>query len=218
MGGVMVDTYGHSTLPGLYAVGEVACTGVHGANRLASNSLLEGLVFGLRAADGLAHGLANDQPTRDDHQVQGRHAIPLSVIDNSFDQATPAIVSSTALSRINRELRGVMWQHVSLYRDQTGLLEARHKVRALKESLSTTRITGREEMASPMQGAETSNMLQVAELVIAAALRRRESRGSHWRGDYENLDKSLNQCHFAFVKETPAFRAARPRQEVIAHA
>src|SRR6266704_2882442 len=54
MGGVMVDTYGRSTLPGLYAVGEVACTGVHGANRLASNSLLEGLVFGLRVADGLA--------------------------------------------------------------------------------------------------------------------------------------------------------------------
>src|SRR5206468_9927618 len=52
MGGVMVDTYGRSTLPGLFAVGEVACTGVHGANRLASNSLLEGLVFGLRLADG----------------------------------------------------------------------------------------------------------------------------------------------------------------------
>ena len=64
MGGVMVDTYGRSTLPGLYAVGEVACTGVHGANRLASNSLLEGLVFGLRLADGLqTHPIDNDTPS-----------------------------------------------------------------------------------------------------------------------------------------------------------
>src|SRR2546423_693011 len=63
MGGVMVDTYGRSTLPGLYAVGEVACTGVHGANRLASNSLLEGLVFGLRLADGLqTHPIDNGPP------------------------------------------------------------------------------------------------------------------------------------------------------------
>jgi len=218
MGGVMVDTYGHTTLPGLYAVGEVACTGVHGANRLASNSLLEGLVFGLRVADGLANGLASDHSLPDDHHVQARHAITLSVIDNALDQATPAIASSTTISRINRELRGIMWQYVSLYRDQVGLLEARHKVSALKRSLSTTDTTGREEMASPMQWAETSNMLQVAELVIAAALQRRESRGSHWRGDYETLDKSLATCHYAFVRETPAFRAAHSRQEVIAHA
>src|SRR6266571_3110246 len=71
MGGVMVDTYGRTTLPGLSAVGEVACTGVHGANRLASNSLLEGLVFGLRVADDLANGkygldtcFPNRAPTR----------------------------------------------------------------------------------------------------------------------------------------------------------
>src|SRR5207249_1573422 len=62
MGGVMVDTYGRTTLPGLYAVGEVACTGVHGANRLASNSLLEGLVFGLRVADNLSNGNSTYEP------------------------------------------------------------------------------------------------------------------------------------------------------------
>jgi L-aspartate oxidase len=219
MGGVMVDTHGRTTLPGLYAVGEAACTGVHGANRLASNSLLEGLVFGLRLADGLAARQTNNHPAQDSYYNSPvRHAITISVADDSSEQATPTNIDSTSISRIRHELRGIMWQYVSLCRDQAGLLEAKHKVRTLRQLLSTTEVTGKEETADLVQWAETRNMLQIAELVIAAALQRCESRGSHWRSDYKTLDESLANCHYAFVRETSALTLAYPRREVIAHA
>jgi len=95
--------------------------------------------------------------------------------------------------QIKRELRKIMWQYVSLCRDRDGLLEARHKVRSLHQQLLRYNRYqyGKESL-------ETCNMLQVAELVIAAALERRESRGSHWRLDYQFLDENLAKRHFAF--------------------
>jgi L-aspartate oxidase len=240
MGGVMVDTYGRSTLPGLYAVGEVACTGVHGANRLASNSLLEGLVFGLRLADGLQnHPVANDTPSivgaiprgrpekwpdRPDIRLgrpekwPDRHTITIPVPTNSLENVSTANAGPVSLSDIRREVRAVMWQYVSLCRDEEGLLEARHRVHALKQSLPAALDAEHGGVAHLAQWAETRNMLLMAELVIIAAMQRRESRGSHWRRDYGTLDASLTVRHFAYVQEATVLMPENPRKEVIAHA
>ena len=240
MGGVMVDTYGRSTLLGLYAVGEVACTGVHGANRLASNSLLEGLVFGLRLADGLQnHPIDNDTPSivgaipcgRPEmwpghpemwpgrlEKWPDRHTITIPVPTNSLENVSTANAGPVSLSDIRREVRAVMWQYVSLCRDEEGLLEARRRVHALKQSLPAALDIEHGGAVHLAQWAETRNMLLMAELVIIAATQRRESRGSHWRRDYETLDASLTGRHFAYVQETTVLTPENPRKEVIAHA
>lgn len=214
MGGIMVDSCGRTTVPGLYAVGEVACTGVHGANRLASNSLLEGLVYGLRVADGLASGTVT-------HSRQApRKGTTLITCDDSLPEQIPSTGNTDELitEQVRRELRQIMWQHVSLRRDRDGLLEARRRVRALRHSLLAASHAS-EHRGIERQWIETFNMLQVAELVIAAALERRESRGSHWRLDYQFLDKALAGRHYAFQRSNiHAYRLYRSAEEVRSHA
>ncbi len=203
MGGVSVDTYGRTTVPGLYAVGEVACTGVHGANRLASNSLLEGLVYGVRIADHLTK-VTGEHATK----VTGEHAgrpqgSPLHVGSHEYVGETLAVSLSSGIAveytsqAVRVELRQLMWQYVSLCRDESGLLEARQKVRELRHSMMLAEGAheqGRLEL-------ETLNMLRVAELVIVAALARHESRGSHWRLDYQTTDEALATQHFVLLRE-----------------
>ncbi|GAC1355981.1 MAG: L-aspartate oxidase [Ktedonobacteraceae bacterium] len=216
MGGVMVDTYGRTTVAGLYAVGEVAVTGVHGANRLASNSLLEGLVCGVRIADHLTVTQNDMFASKTTQHKQAIHAY------NSVQEEI--LLSETANERtpqaIRDELRQIMWQYVSLCRDEQGLLVARRKVRELRCSMVST-------AAEPIQQwLETRNMLQVAELVIAAALQRRESRGSHWRLDYQETDAYLAKRHFVFQREgmagaspatTPVATRRNVGEEVVPH-
>ena len=116
------------------------------------------------------------------------------------------------------EVRRIMWQFVSLRRDQSGLLEAKQHIQALRQSLLALSKEASEQTMHTARGKETENMLLVAELVIAAALKRCESRGSHWRSDYEQLDETLTGCHYAFMREMPAMTEANPRQEIIAYA
>ncbi len=196
----MVDTDGHTTVDGLFAVGEVSCTGVHGANRLASNSLLEGLVFGLRLADGLA-----EQRDGLSEEMESRRQAATKVL--SFDKMefnrqwtttrVPALLHSspdpTGIG-IRSELRRIMWEHVSLRRDLAGLMEAKGAVDALRNSMATQP----EEDKMLYQWLETENMLIVAELVIEAALQRRESRGSHWRSDFPEANEELAGHHYVF--------------------
>ena len=193
MGGVMTDADGRTTLPGLYAVGEVACTGVHGANRLASNSLLEGLVFGLRLADGLARGV-------DGSVRPGRRAIYVPIYENPGreEELLHLAVEQDEINRVRREVRQTMWQYVSLCRDQQGLLESRTRLNDLRNDLLAGNPRDRKGAQIVSAWRETVNMLKVAELVIAAALQRRESRGSHWRRDYDFTDPALAGCHYVF--------------------
>ncbi len=218
MGGVMVDTYGRTTLAGLYAVGEVACTGVHGANRLASNSLLEGLVFGLRVADGLA-SVALPDMVRDDRSFQ-YITLSESGIGQTASRGSATPNGSTTIAHIRREVRSIMWQYVSLCRDRVGLLEAQRGIQQLRALMLSSRASMAEhgELLNAPQWVETANMLQVAELVISAALQRRESRGSHWRSDYEMLDAMLDGRHYAFSRDTSTDIPAASWQEVISHA
>lgn len=190
MGGVTVDTYGRTTVPNLYAVGEVSCTGVHGANRLASNSLLEGLVYGIRIADLLGGTLSTntDAPAFD-----GRSVTTIRYDDALVDtelQSTAFVGEQSAL-QVRQRVQQLMWQYVSLRRDEEGLMIARQQIRNMRAAL----------LRLPEQGPqclETVNMLYVAELVIAAALERRESRGSHWRSDYQVADKHMVSRHLVF--------------------
>jgi L-aspartate oxidase len=199
MGGVLVDTEGRTTLPGLYAVGEVSCTGVHGANRLASNSLLEGLVYGVRVADHLtASAVLNDGHTNSYHVRKGVSTI---IYDSVSGAEVPSSGNANEQSpqEIRGELRRLMWQYVALRREREGLLTARDQVKILQSQALALKSGDEERQLSP-RIAEIINMLQIAELVIAAALERRESRGSHWRSDYQATDDLLAGRHYAFQR------------------
>jgi L-aspartate oxidase len=190
MGGVMVDTYGRTTVPNLYAVGEVSCTGVHGANRLASNSLLEGLVYGIRIAELLSGGLSVDTATSSFVGRSLSHIRYDDVLDDAELQSTASIEQQSAVE-VRRQVQQLMWQYVSLRRDEEGLMTARQQICAMRAALLRA-------LKQNLQLLETVNMLQVAELVIAAALERRESRGSHWRSDYQAVDEHLASQHLVF--------------------
>ncbi|HEX3658337.1 MAG TPA: L-aspartate oxidase [Pirellulales bacterium] len=179
IGGVTVDQQGRTTLPGLWAAGEVTSSGLHGANRLASNSLLEGLVFGAHA--GLGAGAAA-AAIADDFR-----ALPLA----SAPQPEP--IEPLDLGDIRNSLKSLMWRNAGVRRDETGLAEASETIEhwcgyVLKRQFNDP------------PGWQLQNMLCVAQLMIAAALHRRESRGVHLRSDFPALDNAHWQRHISFTR------------------
>lgn len=196
MGGVMVDTWGRTSVPALYAVGEVSCTGVHGANRLASNSLLEGLVYGLRIADGLASGQQHEQPGPQS-TLRASSSLNVYAESSSTNVQSLGLAHDISAAQVRGELRQLMWQYASLSRSHDGLELARGRVRVLR-SLAANKL----ETEGPLRWREVCNMLQVAELVMAAAQARCESRGSHWRLDDQATDENLEYRHFAWRRQT----------------
>ena len=162
MGGIATDLHGRSSLPGLYAAGETAGTGVHGANRLASNSLLEGLVFGARAALAMADD-ANPVPVA---RVEDEGAAP-------GDDGVSADPSAT-----RAELRDRAWTHLGLERDGAGL-------RGFLEYLSRA---GPETRPGDRASVEARNLVEVGRAMAQCALFREESRGAHFRRDFPQLD------------------------------
>ena len=162
MGGVRTDLWGRTNIPGLFAVGEVACTGVHGANRLASNSLLESLVFAWRCADLLQDSSAAPSHAAEFPQTE-------SVID--LPQSSQPTVPQAVLSD-RRPLQSLMWETVGIERNGRDLQIA------LKQ-LDSWRVEG--EIVSSL---ETANLLDLARVTTRAALTRCESRGAHYRNDY----------------------------------
>jgi len=172
MGGVATDTWGRTSVPGLYAVGEVACSGAHGANRLASNSLLESLVFSKRAVTVL-HEPWPDNPIGDRLKDQpALSRIPVQ-LDNS-----PNVKSATqVVDRV--ELQTLMWDEVGLARDVEGLERARTRLSAWRPSAQENRL---------FTDWEDANLLLLAHAVTESALARHESRGSHYRLDYPQIN------------------------------
>ncbi|ETW97180.1 MAG: hypothetical protein ETSY1_23710 [Candidatus Entotheonella factor] len=157
MGGVAVDLVGRTSVSGLWACGEVACTGVHGANRLASNSLLEGLVFAERVGQDLRCFLRSQ-----------RTSVPsgLGLADMS-QRSWPEGEDD----RVIRQIRDIMWTDAGLVRTASGLADAIGQLHEL-------------EMTDAVRSQRGKNMLTVAQLIAMAALARKESRGAHFRVDY----------------------------------
>ncbi|MGF1457125.1 MAG: L-aspartate oxidase [Alphaproteobacteria bacterium] len=161
MGGVAVDREGRSTVPGLWACGEVSSTGLHGANRLASNSLAEALVFAGQI--GMAVRDSTPEP------VTGADRLPALVFDTPVGRH-----ASPVLAR----LRGIMTREVGLIRDRSSLVRAARDLHRMARQLRTT-------LVGP---AAYGNVLAAATLIIASAAERTESRGSHYRTDYPEPD------------------------------
>lgn len=161
MGGIRTDLDGRSTLPGLYAAGEVTCTGVHGANRLASNSLLEGLVFGARAG---ASAIADNS----------KFKIQNSKLEDPKSEVTNPKSEDGIATAVKKRVKRVMWERVGILRDKDSLK------RALREF---------EQISQANLSVSSRNFVTLARLVAAAALWREESRGGHFRNDFPERDE-----------------------------
>ncbi len=166
MGGVDTDLDGRTSLEGLYAAGESACTGVHGANRLASNSLLEGLVFGARAADAMAAPAREPMSTTLDVRVVEPRAAGAAQVPSAD------------------EVRGLMWRHVGVLRTRAGLDLA---VAAL-DGWQAAVADARTRMPHDRELRRLASLVTVGTLIAGAALRREESRGGHFREDFPSRD------------------------------
>jgi L-aspartate oxidase len=164
MGGVVTDLNGHSSMSRLYAVGEVARTGVHGANRLASNSLLEGLVFAERVARDLA-----SVPSLGRLPAAKRWTVP------PFSDRGAAQVAAD-------RVREIMWQHAGIARRAKGLRTAAEQLAEIEERL-------------PAGATEELNLVQTARLIVDGALRRKESRGGHYRSDFPHTKRIWRGRH-----------------------
>ncbi len=172
MGGIKASVEGRTSIRGLYAIGECASTGLHGANRLASNSLLECVVCAYELADYLS--FANLAiPKKIDENIRriiDIYSQPLSEADYNIEL-------------LKANLKDFMWNNVGIIRSEENLLKARKEVENLKKAFKRTRkCLNKEEY-------EYRNMLSVASLIIDSALSRKESRGAHCRSDYSQLDR-----------------------------
>lgn len=172
MGGVVTDLDGRTSIPGLYAAGEVACTGVHGANRLASNSLLEGLVFGARAGSAMrAH------PSR---------AIDTRVLA-AFDRAEGSTSADASGEQMTvAQVQDLMWRDVGLFRDAAPLASAAGRLDAAGRLSAARAETQAEGLTA--EDWRVLSLVTVGRLIARAALRREESRGGHFRLDYPERD------------------------------
>jgi L-aspartate oxidase len=162
MGGVRTDLTGQTSLPGLYAAGEAAATGVHGANRLASNSLLEGLVYGARAGQAMRSSLRHASPKFTSKQASSPNGPLDPGVEDTIDR-----------------VRDLMWNKVGIVRDGAGLRQAVETLRSLQSRASHP---------ATRRAFEARNILTSGLLVAQSALAREESRGGHYRTDYPSHD------------------------------
>jgi L-aspartate oxidase len=185
MGGIRTDLAGRTTLPGLYAAGEAACTGVHGANRLASNSLLEGLVFGARAA----------QSMLDD----GLHLQTAQLPEQAAEPLTAS--EELQVEEIIVRLQASMWAYAGLLRDESTLrlgVAAQKTCAAALAQLAAEGKNGR-------RLTEAQSMSRVASAILASALARTESRGAHYRNDFPQRDDQNFSKHSVFIDDGQVF-------------
>ena len=173
MGGVRTNTWGETTLPGLYAVGEVTCTGVHGANRLASNSLLESVVFAHRLSARLFNGADGAAGADGTDGAGPAEAMTLTPDAQSLLPAPPAETPSEPPTR--EAVQTLMWEQVGIERDAMGLADAAACLASFEAALPS---------ASTREAHELRSIVTCGRLAASAALLREESRGAHYRSDF----------------------------------
>ncbi len=191
IGGVDADEHGRTSLAGLYAVGEAACSGLHGANRLASNSLLEGLAFGARAGE---------------HAAEAAREVTAPFPLGLESKVPPSVKTELDVTDVKSSLRSVMWRNVGIERDGDRLTETREIVAFWSRYVMDK--TFRPETLGPeaaVAGWELQNLLTVAFLVTTAAYSRTESRGAHYRLDYPAREDDHWRLHLLWRRpsETP---------------
>jgi L-aspartate oxidase len=188
MGGVATDLHGATSLPGLFAAGEVASTGVHGANRLASNSLLEGLVFGARSAAAMLNKrlpATFPSPPPNPRAESSAGAAP-----------RPATPARADVQKAVEEAREILWDKVAIIRNGKHLSEAVNRLAEL--SLP-------EPPPPSRQAHEACNILTVGRLIARCALAREESRGAHYRSDFPLKNETQPSRHSYIAKNSPPF-------------
>lgn len=178
MGGVKTDVEGRTSVKGLYAIGEVSSTGLHGGNRLASNSLLECVVCAYEVADYLKQAVLI-APKQIDMEIK-------SLIDMYSEDID---AEELDIPELKKELQSIMWDYVGILRSEKSLMNALEKIEALKEHFP------RIKKCLSKQEYEFKNMLTVAKLIVISAIRRKESRGAHFRLDYLNTNEEcVHNC------------------------
>lgn len=173
MGGVWTDLNGATTVPGLFAAGEVACSGVHGANRLASNSLLEGLVFGSRAAAAAVAFAERQEIPKLTTQDAALRAGPFSILEDE--------------EKLRSSLRRTMWGQVGVIRSGESLVRACAQLSRWAQLVVQPFAT--------RAALEVKNMVQVAQCVAEAGLWRENSVGAHYRSDFPEAKRAGWQQH-----------------------
>jgi L-aspartate oxidase len=184
-GGVVADLWGATALPGLWAVGEVACTGVHGANRLASNSLLEGMVFGARLAERIPSGAPSPEPSGALRAVLGEEPIDgigCTLLAPPAGAAPPAPdgLPGVDVTKLRDMVQRAMTRGAGVVRSAESLAGARAVVDDATSALG--------DATGSVAAGELANLLRVADALLASALARTESRGAHARAEYPAAD------------------------------
>jgi L-aspartate oxidase len=168
MGGLFTDLGGRTSLPGLFAAGEVSSTGVHGANRLASNSLLECVVYGRRAATSMIELLSRNRP-----------------VCQEFDFALLVPVDAQDARNL---IQQAAWRHAGIVRDGDGLKEGLRIFSEMEKEWQPSSVQTIDQM-------ETANLRTIAELILSCALLRLESRGAHFRTDFPTRNDERFRFH-----------------------
>ncbi|GAA2582369.1 L-aspartate oxidase [Streptomyces lienomycini] len=179
-GGVRTDPHGRTTVPGLYACGEVACTGVHGANRLASNSLLEGLVYAERIAADVAAG----------HTAGTLHARVPAPLPHPPNPEHPLLPPEA-----RRSIQRIMTEGAGVLRSAASLTRAADRLHALHTEAREALHENGKTSEPGVDTWEATNLLCVARVLVAAAARREETRGCHWREDHADRDDTVWRRH-----------------------
>ncbi|CAN5695683.1 MAG: FAD-binding protein [Thermoleophilaceae bacterium] len=183
MGGVKTDTDGRTSVPGLYAAGEVACVSVHGGNRLGANSLLDTLIFGRRSgAHAAKRGKAMGAPKVAQSQLEDERRLILDVVARER--------KGRRVAELKRELGQTMDRHVAVFREEAGLTEALEVVQRLKEEAASVSTDDKGTVFNQdvLGVVELGFMLDNAEAIVLSALERRESRGAQYRTDHPERD------------------------------
>jgi succinate dehydrogenase / fumarate reductase flavoprotein subunit len=182
MGGIATDTHGATSLEGLYAAGECACVSVHGANRLGGNSLLETIVFGKRAGRAAAE-YCLDAPIREFPQEALR-------AEESRLRGLLAGKGGEKAAVLRREAQETMTEYIGLFREEKGMRYAEQRIRELKERYREVSLQDKSRVFNTALTAtlELGWLLDLAEVIIAGAMARQESRGAHFRTDYPQRD------------------------------
>lgn len=170
MGGIEVNLKGETSVKNLYAIGEVSSTGLHGANRLASNSLLECVVCAYECAENI-------------NVCHSEHPQITQIMQYKGDSSTASLLQNDDINKLKEKLRETMWNNVGIFRSEETLQKALQDIKNIEKEF------GKNDFCSSAEEYDLRNMIITSKLIIKSALQRKESRGAHYRTDYLQTDK-----------------------------